>query len=146
MTKIVSAGHDWQRGERKGMGGWVWKYRPTLYGVTTITVREIPQWKMKKFFVLENNEILRFHQEGYLLGITHRLWFQFSGCLIFTFTFLFLLLYFTFLLLDYVYFQYNKRNDKIRNFSERLVHHWVKILLLKLVIGNSIPQVFPLNL
>ena len=27
--------------------GWVWKYRPTLYGVTTITVREIMQWKMK---------------------------------------------------------------------------------------------------
>ena len=25
--------------------GWVWKYRPTLYGVTTITVREIMQWK-----------------------------------------------------------------------------------------------------
>ena len=34
----------------------------------------------------------------------------------------------------------------IRNSSERLARHWVKIEWLKLVIGNSIPPVFPSNL
>ena len=38
--------------------------------------------------------------------------------------------------LKYIYS--NKQNDEIRNFNERLVRHWVKILLIKLVIGMKL--------